>query len=191
MQWFDRSGLLYSKKDDTGDALNGILNLAYYLSLKHKIQHHIDAGNYINKIFDGKDYWDGIERKGYASHDDMTAIVCLKNPKHPGKIPLKRYWFRPEVVLYAIWNGSEIAHFFIWILSIKLIFSCWRDYKAENGIRETDGKLLAWLICEQWHLPLTKKICHAGIKHHFGDIKEVFKIKFQDEDHPIRRAYED
>lgn len=196
MGWFDRSGLLYSQKSDFGDALNGILNLAFLILIKEKTSrdvalpmHITNARQYVLKVKDGGKVYDGLERNGKASHDDMTGIVSTFYSGNIGKVDPWPYVYRPaEFMLYSIWNGSSIAKLGTLVISTKLIFSCWRTYRAKNGAIETDGKLLAWLILERFHFPLTKKLCYAGIKHHFGKnwLPAMLEIKYPDADHPIR-----
>jgi len=201
MVWFDRSGLIYGMLWNTGDALNGILHLAYYIHVKketvgendHRL---IDAYNYCFRVKSEGNFSSGIEKtykEDRASHDDMTAILSIFNRNVIGEVKTLPYIYRPaEFIHYSIWNGSKIAKLFTPILSIKLIYSCLRDYNAGNGIYETDGKLLAWLILNTSKMPLTEKICFKILTRKFGPawLKELFKIKFPWTDHPVRIALE-
>jgi hypothetical protein len=188
---------------DSGDSLNGILYLAYYIHIKRQQDggddtgaNVVDAYHYCQKIVDHGNFSAGIEKtykEDRASHDDMTGITSLFNTNIIGKINPWPYIYRPaEFAHYAIWNESKIAKVLLPILSIKLIYSCWRDYKSNNGIYETDGKLLAWLILMSTNMPMTKKICFGILKKKFGSswLKALFEIKFPWSDHPVRIALE-
>jgi hypothetical protein len=75
---------------------------------------------------------------------------------------------------------------------IKVVVSCLRDYKASNGVYETDGKLLAWIALEAVNMPKTKKVCHWILKRKFGEqwVNRLFEIKLPWPDNPIRIALE-
>jgi hypothetical protein len=195
MGWFDRSGLLYSLSTDVGDALNGILNLSYLVTLKTlkgdgSVYAHLEtAKSYARRVNHDGNVWSGVGNPSIASHDDVTGIVCVAPSSVVGKIKTAPYFYRwGEFVLYNYWMGRLWTKAFLWVLTIKLMFSCWRTYKADNGAVETDGKLLAWLIIESFDLRTTRKLCYPGIKHHFGEnwLYEMAKIKYPDEDHPFR-----
>jgi len=195
MTWFDRSGLLYSQSTDTGDALNGILNLAFLVLLQRKTyvlstnQNNYAAFQYIQRVLqDGGHFSTGIEknwREDRASHDDVTGMVAhAKMNGKTLKFKTLPYLYRPGD--FALYNYHQERKFLLPALSLKLFISCARDYYAKNGKRETDGKLLAWLILETHNFPLTKRICYYFIEKHFGKkwLSSMMTVKYE-EGHPL------
>lgn len=194
--FFDRQGLIRPWRhtewgdDETLDAFNGELYTAYLVMLLKKRGHEDEAKSFAEKVKTAY-----VKDKSY-SHDDTTGLVCL------GIRPvfhLSRYWYRTELILYTFFRIHFIplivfpfwALFMMLPLYLKMIISCWSYTKTIHGEIETDGKLIAWLICESFPIlffPI-KWICYAGIHHHFGNdwLSKLMSIKFnRDADHPCR-----
>lgn len=199
MNWYDRSSLPYGLLWNDGDALNGILHLGYVTMLKRMhgegttAEHEI-ALAYIAKVNDHGNISSGIEKtvdQDRASHDDMTGIVCQVTKEEIGKINTIPYLYRPaEFVLYNLWNGNKFAKLLIPIFSLATIVSCCRVYKADNGIEETDGKMLAWLTLETFDFKVTKKICYWFLRRQYGEqwLKALLLIRYNEPENPVRMA---
>lgn len=194
--FFDTRGLLRPWRhtewgeDEILDAFNGELYTAYLITLLKKLGYVNEAKSFTEKIKTAY-----VKDKSY-SHDDTTGLVCsgIRPVFH-----LSRYWYRTELILYTFFR-FHFSPFILapfWAVSmmiplyVKMIFSCWNQTKTVHGEIETDGKLIAWLICESFPILFfpVKWICYLGIKKHFGEdwLSKLMNIKFnRDADHPCR-----
>ena len=150
---------------------NGILFLAEYLAIKGFPTEW--KRRVIKAIEEYKDVNGNWRVKGEAdlSHDNFTAIVCLSH--NYGLSYHKNIWRKDLVhcmlhprdfVFYASMSSVALRVLFFPLYVIPLMammHSCYSDFKVRNGNKmlKTDGKLLTWLRCKSFNLPITSKIC--------------------------------
>lgn len=196
----DRWGNIKASKEDTGDALNGVLHKAYLANLEKKItfREWENFKSYLQAIYYDGRFYSGSEQicKDLASHDDMTGIVCLltfftKDKGIGSDAKLSHFWFRPEIFLYAVRSGKLWGYLGLPLLKTKIIISFIRNYKAKNGKLDTDGKLLGWLMFECFKWKWTKFICEKIAVRRHGEkwLETLFAVKFEEIEHPIRQHF--
>ena len=141
------------------------------------------------------------ENNGDISHDNRTAIVCLSRNygldyhKKVFKKSLVHSMLHPRDFIFYCYAAGGLLGIIGTILYpialLAMMHSCYSNTKIRNGVRylKTDGKLLTWLRCKSFKLPLTAKICTFIIDKNkeFIGWKEVFRVYFQDAGHPHNR----
>jgi hypothetical protein len=220
-EWFDEYREIHCNPN-VRDAENSILFTVEFYFLKDLLhissRYDIESFKYsmtFHEMGEGKYYKSpGPERKQHASHDNMTAIMCMS--KRHGLDYHKRvriwglYWHPRDLIFYSLLRNKwydQWAKLFIPLLSIIMIVSCLRTFKTKpyfweriiyffkNGkfpelrtMISTDGKILNLLRFWSYKLPLTKRICYAILKHKFGKnfIYELMRIYFKNDEHPNR-----
>lgn len=137
----------------------------------------------------------------HFSHDNMTGLYCILNisPK-PLKVIRKhlpilkwnnRWWLHPRDISFYFWCHHPILGLpFLWIASLAMIISCYQTYKVRGGVKivKTDGKLLTWMRCKSFNMPITFAICTWLIKRnpYFVTWNHVASIYFKNPKHPLR-----
>lgn len=129
-----------------------------------------------------------------ASHDNVTAIASLSyllDYEWHKSIRFLSYPHPRDLIYYGLLQKKWWAKLLQPIHSLLTIHTCWRYYKAPNGLPDTDGKLLAWVKFQTYPMPITERICTYFIKKNFGGWKEVFQTYFREPDNPVRLAAEE
>lgn len=179
---------------------NKVLFLAEYLALKnYPVEWRNRANSCIKSYIDSEGRW--ITRgEGHLSHDNFTAIVCLSVKygfdyhKDLLRTDLIHCMLHPRDALFYISKSerwfSFIGKLLYFIPLLAQIHSCASDWKERNKVKvlKTDGKLLTWLRCRTFKLPVTSFICTFIINRNmeFGSWKKCFEIYFKNPMHPNR-----
>lgn len=198
MSFYDEYGMPNPSANER--STNGILflvelmllgKLKYgHLSLQHRSDFHVavEAMSFNSHREFSQTPWTTV-KEDRASHDNVTAIASMSYVMgwhYHKNISLKYYPHPRDMIYYGLLAGKLWAYPLMPILSAIMIHSCWRNYKAPNGMPDTDGKLLAWVRLHSYPMSLTKRLCDAGIKKHFGGWRQVFETYFQHPENPVR-----
>jgi len=195
-EYFDDNGLLKPFGE------NSILFTAEYLTLVRNNERFLrknHASKSIAAVYRGDEEFRAVPDEKW-SHDNHTAVVCLSKimgfewhkslyPKH-----VMTMLHPKDFIFYAYAAGrwySPIAWLFLWVTSIAMIVSCMQKYKVRNGVKivKTDGKLLAWLRCQAFNLPITWFLCRLALRRNsaFKTFQQCFNMYFTDPGHPNRQ----
>jgi len=176
---------------------NGILFLAEYLAIKgFPLEWKRRVVKAIEEYKDVRGIW-RVKGEQHLSHDNFTAIVCLSSNYN---LPYHKNIYRQDLVhcmlhprdfiFYNIVSGVSLAWVFYPFALLAMMYSCYSDFKVRNGVRmlKTDGKLLTWLRCKSFDLPLTARICSWVLSKRtlFSSWKRCFEIYFLNPKHPLR-----
>jgi len=165
---------------------NGILFEAYYQTIKAGMI-EFDLEVYAHSFL--RDYlaFRGDEEKAKRnfSHDNMTALCCIL-PHMRSFFPLFGYHsLHPCRFAFYLWFKYPILGLpFLWLWSLHAIWGCFSVYRKNSVGKEyidTDGKLITWLICQHFNMPITFKICTYLINKKIGSWKKTFMIYFWNE----------
>ena len=191
-KWFDKNWLM----SPFGE--NGILFLAEYLASKNFPAEWRERVIVAIEAYRRNDEWITMGEDD-LSHDNFTAIVCLSH--NYGLSYHKSVWRKDLVhcslhprdfIFYASMSNVALRvlllPFFI-IPFLAMMVSCWTTWKVrgDNRMLKTDGKLLTWLRCKSFKMPVTSWVCSMIIKwnSNFGSWKDCFRIYFRDSAHPL------
>jgi hypothetical protein len=174
---YGENGILFTSENYALRKKAG-LNLSEIEGHSYKAMQHVFNENRTDITFgDEKDTW---------SHDNHTGLVCLSKNMDDTlhkKFFYKQWWRRahPRDWIFFWWiKGGlvgAIANCFMWIHTLIVLQTCLDTRKASNGKLDTDGKILAWLRVNSFHMPITKKIVNWAIDKH-GGWKDVFIVYF-------------
>jgi len=203
--WEDINGMMRGKYESWSnwDAKNPTYNrplftLIYLLLCKRLgySEHYIIKALYLREEFET------FEEEGpHQSHDNAKGVIglCKENDLFsPVPIFNKERPHPRDVVLFGMAHRyfKYFWWLFVWIPCLAFIVSAYQTWKVRGDqvFKRTDGKLIAWAMCEVFDLKLTKKICTWLIKRNseFASWGIVADIYYGHE-HPIAlmmREYE-
>lgn len=181
---------------------NGILFLAEYLAIRNFPWEW--KRRVIKAIEEYKDVDGNWRVKGEAdlSHDNFTAIVCLSfnyglsYHKNIYRRDLVHCMLHPrDFIFYNIVSGVSLAWVFYPFALLAMMHSCYSDFKVRNGNKmlKTDGKLLTWLRCKSFNLPITSRVCSYVLSRRtlFKTWRRCFDIYFRNPAHPLRNQLDE
>lgn len=201
--FFDKYGLLHVQPNVPSE--NGILFLAEYVLLNHRVFGGLDASEQgmvitaMNLTEWSKGYFQAnIPEKGmHYSHDCMTGLQCLNFYfKGRGDFYAKwnnRWWLHPrDLIFYSFLAKKKIGY----LLAPLLFLFAYVSVRRERAI--TSGKCLWFLRFATlesgsgWHNKigyLGMKMCEKVMSKFHGEKPwaDVFQIYFKNPDHPNRR----
>ena len=197
-KWLDSDRFLHTQKNPSVDQSENGPMFSGLLSIFRSKTCDLPM---MGEIWDWKSSWRANsyrDRGSHFSHDNMTGAYCLyKN--HVGVVPSSlpiakwngRWWLHPRDLTFYLWCHHAILGLpFLWIASLAMIISCIQKYKVRDGKKfiKTDGKLLAYLRCRSFDMPITFAICSFFIRKHkyFNNWNDVAKRYFKEEGHPLR-----